>query len=526
MKTFTTPKTAIAVAVVLAIGAALGWGIVQRSSTPTPSAHDHDHGEAADEHKEAAGEKLAGGTASHDAGSNPADGATKPAIATGPNGGKLFRDGDYSLEITIFEDGVPPEFRVYAYMKDKPMPANGSTVQIKLERLGRPAELIRFTPKDDYLRGDAEVVEPHSFNVSIEAKEGARTHRFEYAQEEGRVTMTDAQLQQAGVTVATAGPARIGTALELLGEVRNNADRTVQVLPRLTGVVEQVLVSAGQSVRKGQVLAILSSPALADLRAEALATARRTALARTIYEREKQLWEDKITARQDYQQAQVALQEAEIAQQNVQQKLANLNTSASAGQSLTRYELRAPVQGVVTDQQISVGAAVADNSPVFTISDLASVWVEAPVAAKDLPLLQVGQTVEVSAAAFDTRSQGKVTYISALLGEQTRTATVRVVLSNPQGLWKPGLPVKAHVATQEAEVPVAIQAAAVQSVRDWQVVFGRYGNQLEARPLELGRSDGRMVEVKSGLLAGERYAAGNSFVVKAELGKAGASHDH
>jgi cobalt-zinc-cadmium efflux system membrane fusion protein len=86
--------------------------------------------------------------------------------------------------------------------------------------------------------------------------------------------------------------------------------------------------------------------------------------------------------------------------------------------------------------------------------------------------------------------------------------------------------VQVQVTSDQTQVPVAVQAEAIQSLRDWQVVFGRYGEHLEARPLVLGRSDGQMVEVLSGLTAGEPYAAKNSFVIKAELGKAGASHDH
>ncbi|MGS0758189.1 efflux transporter periplasmic adaptor subunit, partial [Roseateles sp. GG27B] len=86
--------------------------------------------------------------------------------------------------------------------------------------------------------------------------------------------------------------------------------------------------------------------------------------------------------------------------------------------------------------------------------------------------------------------------------------------------------VSVDLSSGELAVPVAVAVGAVQSLRDWQVVFGRYGQQFEARPLELGRSDGRFVEVIKGLQAGERYAAKNSYLIKADIGKSGASHDH
>ena len=101
-----------------------------------------------------------------------------------------------------------------------------------------------------------------------------------------------------------------------------------------------------------------------------------------------------------------------------------------------------------------------------------------------------------------------------------------MVLPNPKSAWRPGLPVNIEVVSSEEEVPVAVAAEAIQTLREWSVVFGRYDDVFEARPLKLGRSDGKMVEVLKGLNAGEKYAAGNSFIIKADIGKAGASHDH
>ncbi len=528
-----TPKkitSRLAIAVVLALGSLLGWAILQKDKPQATDEHGHaEHAEASghkdDEHHGGEAGKPHADAKEHDDDEHH-EAAADAKPSKGPHGGRLFTAGGFGLEVTIFEDGVPPEFRLYTTLDGKPLPPAQTTVKLTLERLGREPQVIQFKPQGDFLRGDAEVVEPHSFKVSIEAAQGGQTHRFGYEQEEARVTMSDAQLQQAGVALAVAGPARINSQVALLGEVRYNGDRTVQVVPRLAGLVEAVPVSAGDRVRKGQVLAVLSSPALADQRAQGLAAQKRLALARSTFEREKKLWQDKISAEQDYQQARVALQEAEIAEQNIRQKLADLNATATSGGNLTRFELRSPIEGIVTDKRITVGQSLGESEAVFTVSDLSSVWVEAPVATKDLGTIRSGMAVQVKASGFEAQATGTITYVSALVGEQTRSATARVVLPNPKGLWRPGLPVRVEVTSGDAEVPVAIQMDAIQSVRDWQVVFGRYGQQLEARPLELGRSDGKVVEVLSGLSAGERYAAKNSFVIKAELGKAGASHDH
>ncbi|QDF96994.1 efflux transporter periplasmic adaptor subunit [Azoarcus sp. DD4] len=523
-------KQWIAIAAVVAVGIALGTAIV-RSEPAKPAGDAHGHGA----HQEAAGHDDAehhGGdgheahedAAGHEDGEHHEDEGGGPV--KGPHGGKLFTDGGYGLEVTIFEQGVEPQFRLYTYRDGKPLEPAQSTVELTLGRLGRAPQAFRFAPEGDYLKGDAVVSEPHSFEVAVSATHAGKTYRFGYEQVEARVSLSDAQLREAGVELATAGPARIATTVQLFGEVRYNGDRTVKVVPRLAGRVESVAASAGERVKKGQLLAVLSSHELADQRGEFLAAEQRLALARSAFAREKTLWEEKISAEQDFLQARAALQEAEIAVRGARQKLAALGGAAGAGGDLTRYELRAPIDGVVTDKRISVGEALADDTPVFTVSDLASVWIEATIAAQDLGAIAAGQRATVRANAFPATADGRIDYVSVLVGEQTRAATARIVLPNPDGRWRPGLPVTVEAVAEETEVPVAVAIEAVQTVRDWQVVFGRYGDALEARPLELGRSDGRFVEVQAGLAAGERYAATNSFLIKADLGKAGASHDH
>lgn len=516
-------KQWLAILAVVAVTFVLGT-LILRDKTTAGGADAHGHAESStsaqgSEHKDESHEKHK---------DEHGEDSVK-ALAKGPHGGKLLKSGDYAIEVTIFETGVEPQFRLYTYLGGTPVDPAQSQVRLTLERLGQPPQAFAFRKEADYLLGDAVVTEPHSFKVNVKAVHAGKSHEMGYEQAEARVTLTDEQLKSAGVELGTAGPALIGTTLRLLGEVKYNADRTVQVVPRLAGLVEAVHVSAGDTVRKGQVLAVLSSQGLADQRAELLASQRRLSLARTTYERERKLWEARISAEQDMLQARSTMEEAGIAVQSAQNKLASLagaSGNASAGSNLTRYELRSPIDGLVTEKRLSLGETVKEDSAVFTVSDLSSVWVEAAVPARDLGSVVMGLPVVVKANAFDAEADARINYISALVGEQTRNATARIVLANPRGIWRPGLPVSIDVRIDEKQVPVSVAADAVQDLRDWKVVFGRYGNALEARPLELGRSDGKRVEVREGLKAGERYAETNSFVVKAELGKAGASHDH
>ncbi|MER0215634.1 MAG: efflux RND transporter periplasmic adaptor subunit [Nitrosomonas sp.] len=465
--------------------------------------------------------EMAAGDASGIAGENQPD--------IGLRGGKLFTSDGFGLELTIFEKGVPPQFRIYLYENGKPLPPAAAKVSIALTRLGAPVQLVKFAPEADYLLGDQVVEEPHSFDLAIAAERNGQTFRWGSSQIEARLEMTDEMLKTMGVEIQTAGPAIIKSTLKLPGEIVFNPDRIVQVVPRLPGVVAEVNFEPGQMVKKGDVLAVIESQMLADLHSQYMAAQKRLSLARTVYQREKQLWEEKISAKQDYLAAELVLNEAQIAVDLAAEKLKALGVRPEPGlpaKELTRYEVRAPISGLIITRTVALGAALKEDITIFTVADMSTVWTAVTVYPKDLSIVRVGQKALVKATAFDVEGEGVVTYITTLIGGQTRTATARVILDNKDGRWHPGMFVNIELVSDEIEVPVAVSAQAIQTFRDWTVVFGRYGGYLEARPLELGRSDGKMVEVLKGFAAGERYASGNSFAIKADIDKAGASHDH
>ena len=339
------------------------------------------------------------------------------------------------------------------------------------------------------------------------------------------IQLTAEQAKSAGITLQTAGMGKLKAAAEFPGEVRFNDDRTTHVVPRLAGVAEAVNVDLGQWVKKGQVLAVIASTALSEQRSELLTAQRRREAARVSYEREKKLWDDRISAQQDYLQAQTALQEADIAVQNALQKLAAVG-AAGPSSGLNRFEIRAPFAGTVIEKHLSLGEAVKEDASIFTVSDLSSVTAEFAVAPKDLATVRVGQKVIVSSSAFDSKAEGTISYVGALLGEQTRTARARVTLTNPSGAWRPGLFVTVAVLGENQDVAITVSAEALQTVDSKTVVFKAVAGGFTPVPVKVGRSDGRAVEVLDGLKAGDQVAAGNSFVLKAELGKGSAEHEH
>jgi membrane fusion protein, heavy metal efflux system len=338
----------------------------------------------------------------------------------------------------------------------------------------------------------------------------------EGTKEERAIRLTEEQSKAAGVTVHAAGPAKLRAAAEFQGEIRFNDDRTTHVVPRLAGVAEAVPAKLGQLVGKGEVLAVIASSSLSEQRSE---------LARSTFERERKLWQEKISAEQDYLQARSALQEAEIAVRNASQKLAAVGAgAASAG--LNRFEIRAPLAGTVVEKHLSLGESVKEDASIFTVSDLGSVWAEFAVAPKDLAAVRVGKRVIVSSTAFESRAEGSISYVGALLGEQTRTARARVTLSNPAGAWRPGLFVTVSVLGDDQSVPLAVRADALQTIDGRPMLFLVRPGGFVAKPVRIGRQDGASVEVLDGLNPGDKYAAANTFVLKSELGKASAEHGH
>lgn len=368
-------------------------------------------------------------------------------------------------------------------------------------------------------RGDAHEEEgkPHGKGEAGKAEAGHEEERI--------VKLSAEQQKTAGIAVVSAGSAALQAASDFSGEIRFNDDRTAHVVPRLAGVAEGVTANLGQQVRAGQVLAVIASTSLSEQRSELLTAQRRQEAALATYEREKKLWQEKISAEQDYLQAQTALREANIAVDNARQKLAAIGASASTS-SLNRFEVKAPFDGTVVEKHLSRGEAVREDASIFTVSDLSSVWAEFAVAPKDLAVVRVGQKVIVSSSAFEEKVQGTISYVGSLLGEQTRTARARVTLANPQGAWRPGLFVTVSVLGAEQQVPLAVAAEAIQTIENQSMVFKVVAGGFQPVPVKTGRADGKSVEVLHGLKAGDKVATANAYVLKSELGKASAEHEH
>ena len=539
--------------------------------------------------------------------------------ARGPHNGRLFTKGDFNLEVTIYERNVPPQFRVYPTdAQGQPVPPDQVQLKIHLHRLER-VDAIQFKPSGDYLVGDREVVEPHSFDVRISAEWQGQSYQWEYSQIEARAGISDEAANNAGIQTTFAGPAEIHQVVQLTGEIGLHEKRVAHVVPRLDAMVTHVRKDLGDPVKKGDILAVLESRELADAksaylmaqmksepvrldldrhklihkntrimldllqqgldldalyekinklvlgesRAQIIPAYARLIRSKAVFERERSLYKKKISSKSEYLLAmeeyksaeakyialreriaydnklallerQKQLENAELEIKTMEQKLQALGLTRweikhlpeDQRHKFTQYELRSEINGEVIQKHIAVGEAVKKDFDVFVLADLSEVWVNIAVPVKHLNAVRLGQQVTVKADKLGLEAKGKLTYLGALIEEKTRTVTGRVVIPNTQRAWRPGMYVTVELVQESRRVPLAVRPDAIQTIRDWSVVFIKVGNLYEARPLELGESDGTWTEVLGGIEPGAKYVHKNSFAVKAEIGKSAATHDH
>ena len=357
-------------------------------------------------------------------------------------------------------------------------------------------------------------------------------------EEEGIVLSAEVRAQM-GVEVAEAAGGRLEQMLALPGEIALNADRVAHIVPRVGGIVREVRKYLGEEVQPGEVMAIIESRELAEAKGTYLAGKERLSLAQATFKTSEDLKAKKILPELDFLNASKQLAEAEIELRVAENKLHAIGLSQQGTAELTNepgkltlYELRGPFTGTVIAKHCALGEVVNDQTDAFMLADLSTVWANITVYAQDVGQVRVGQTVHIQIAGDGAKATGTIAYIASVLSETTRSALARVDLPNTQRQWRPGTFITAAIVLNSAEVPVLVPLDAIQRLKNQTVVFiaeegSEEGNIVfQPRPVVVGRTSPTHADIVSGLRPGERFAVKGASILKADLGKREAVHEH
>lgn len=342
----------------------------------------------------------------------------------------------------------------------------------------------------------------------------------EHEEEEGAVDLTNEQIAGAGIKLGQPIAGGAGT-LDLPATIEGDPQGTQIVSAAIAGRVVALNRNLGQSVGRGQTLAVIESREAAQLKGQVEASRARLALANSNLAREQRLFSQRVTPEQDLIAARTAAIEARIAYQQAQSQVA---AAGGGGGGLNRLGITAPISGQVIARPVVLGQTVAAEAELFRIANLGQVSLALNLKPEDAGRVSPGNTVMVTAAG--RQSAARVSFVSPALDEQTRLVPVIAILDNRAGQWRVGEPVTASVQLSGSGGAGAMRvpAAAVQTVEGKQVVFVRTAHGFKATPVVLGDAAGDTIIVRSGLTGRERIAIAGTFTLKAELGKGEAEH--
>ncbi|MGH6695552.1 efflux RND transporter periplasmic adaptor subunit [Sphingopyxis sp.] len=344
----------------------------------------------------------------------------------------------------------------------------------------------------------------------------APAEKPEAKEAEGVVHLTAQQIEATGITIVrpTAG---VGT-LSLPATIESDPQATQVVSAAIGGRVVALNNNLGETVRRGEVVAVIESRDAAGLRAEVEAAQARANLARSNLRREERLFALKVSPERDLIAARTAMTEANIAL-----RLAGQQVSAAGvgGGSLNRIGVVAPIGGQVTARSVVLGQTVAPDAELFRVANLGRVVINLSLTPADAGRVRVGTRVEVRAGARSTTA--RVQFVSPVLDSATRLVPAVALLENGGGIWRPGEPVTAILQVGSSGEAVSIPDSAIQTVEGRTSVFIRSKDGFRAVPVTVTSRVGGIATV-TGLSGGEELAGEGSFTLKAELAKGEAEH--
>ena len=354
---------------------------------------------------------------------------------------------------------------------------------------------------------------------------------------------TPASAQSGAIVTEIVAPQTIAGVIPATGKILVPEDHVAVIGPVNEGRIVRLYAGQGTRVRKGQKLAELESAdidqaeadylkALSDYENALRSSAAEVKLAQQSYDRNKQLYEQKITAGKNLQSAEHDLEVAKATAENsvngtkaaltaARRKLLILGLSEATIDALAKktdlaatFSLNSPIDGIVVERNATVGASVGTDANLFKIIDLSRVWIDADVFEKDLPRVRPGQEVKLTVTAFPQSTfSGKVILINSVVDPETRTVKVRTEVANPDGRLKPDMFANVQIITDVNRAAISIPQSAVLNDDGKSIVFVADGNGYQKRQVQAGIQNNDRVEIVDGLNAGDKVVVKGNYLL-------------
>ncbi len=336
------------------------------------------------------------------------------------------------------------------------------------------------------------------------------------------------QLAEYGIQLAQVERGAISQSIRLPAKLAANLDKQAHVTATFSGRVDAVYVDLEQVVKKGQALAQIVSPELVEQQSNLRLAEANLKQKQQEYQQEKYIWQEGATAKRDYQRAEHAYQQAQIAVKEAKARILALGAKLDSN---GRYTITAPLSGVISRKDIVVGEHVQVTDALLVIDEPNQLWLELNLPTQQAMSFKQGQNVDFYALGYAQAFQARIQHISSQADAETGRLQIRALVQSNADVLRPNTLVNVDLAIVSKQNQLRIAKAALQSIENQTVVFTAKQNEdkVEFYPQKVhvaATSDPQWVIVEDGLQQGQRYVTQGSFLLKSELEKGEAAHDH
>lgn len=368
--------------------------------------------------------------------------------------------------------------------------------------------------------GAAKTDVPKDKAPAASAQKGVSTDKEAKSHDEAELKLSADEIQTAGIKTAALQEQEVREQITVTATIEANQDRFASIAPRVSGKVAKVLVSLGDKVKQGQVLALIDSIEAGEAQSAYAQASSENALANAGLQRAEKLFADQIIPQKDYLRAHADAEKAKAVLRAATERRQALGIGQDSGKhgEPSVFPVTAPFVGTIVDKKAVMGELAQLDKALFAVAELSTVWIETNLFEKDIGKVKVGVPATVTTAAYpDQVFKGKVTYISSVMDKETRTIKARVEVPNPDGKLKIGMFANAAIDTATSSKAFILPVEAVVLIQGQPTAFVQDGEGFSARAVELGDKLRGQVVLKAGIRQGEKVVTKGAYALKAKM---------